>query len=268
MRLPSLLSYLPALLRCITGGRLTIVLCILTLVPILSMFVAVKPAQAFMCCYCCNCCGPPQTNQIVVEDFKEYRDEWIVDTEYFQSVEPEWKKWADRWKAQFITRVVAIGGFYDAQAHSTSKLALQKLSADAMNDYMPSEAVCQFGTLARSLAASDSKARSNQLLMSEVGLARQLGMVYSAGAAGRGQDRNLRTTQFIKKFCVPTDDNNALQNTCAGAATGSMADRDVDYTRALGQPETLNMDLTDGGLQSRRKPDRFGQQPVRLQPAG
>lgn len=248
MQLPSLFRSLLSLLRREAGSRLTVMLCILTLAPFVSVFIAVKPAQAFTCCYCCNCCGPPQTNQIVVDDFKEHRDQWIVDTEYFQSVEREWKNWADRLKELFSTRSIALGGFYDAQAHSASMLALQKMSATAMNDYMPSEAVCQFGTLSRSLAASDTKARANQLLMSEVVLSRQLGIPGNAGAAGRGTDRNLRTKQFIENFCVGLDDNNALVNTCAGTPPGSVANRDVDYTRALWQPETLNMDLTDGGL--------------------
>ena len=248
MRPSSLLSRLTSPLLRTMRGRIAAIVCILTLTPILSMIVAVNPAHAYYCCTCCNCCGSPDTQQIVDDDFQEYRDDWIVDTEYFQSVETVWKNWADRWKAMFIQKAAMIGGFYDAQAHSASMLALQKLSADAMNDYMPSEAVCQFGTLSRSLAASDSKARANQLLMSEITMARQLGMAGGSGAAGLGNDRNLRTTQFIRKFCVGVDDNNALTNTCAGGAIGSMADRDVDYTRALGQPETLNMDLTDGGL--------------------
>jgi hypothetical protein len=184
MRPSSLLSRLTSSLLRKSRGRIVAIVCILTLTPILSMIVAVNPAHAYYCCTCCNCCGSPDTQQIVDDDFQEYRDEWIVDTEYFQSVETEWKNWADRWKGMFIQKAAMIGGFYDAQAHSASMLALEKLSADAMNDYMPSEAVCQFGTLSRSLAASDSKARANQLLMSEVTMARRYLRRLGCGRSG------------------------------------------------------------------------------------
>lgn len=209
------------------------------------MFTA-SPARAYWCCGCCGCCGTPSTNMLVVEDFTEYRDQWIVTTEYFQSVDIEFKKWADRWRGTFPSRAVAIGGFYDAQAHSASMLALQKLSAEAVADYMPSKAVCQFGTLSRSLAATQAMAATNQTALSDIALSRQTGIAGNVGAAGRGLDRNLRTAKFIREFCTPIDDNSGLAGACGGVI-GSKINRDINYVRTLGVPETINVDFSIGG---------------------
>lgn len=203
-----------------------------------------------ICVWCCNCCmfGPPQSWLNGTPGFTALRT-WILGTFYNNTVIPEYRNWGQQLAQTIVMEARMIGGFYDAQNFLGAQLDLQRLSAEASRNYTPSEAMCQFGTLSRSLGASDEKARANQRRMSEVALNRSLGTFAGLGSTGRGQDNSDRIENFVANLCSKTDENNVLELVCNNASvTDKRLNRDIHYPRTLGVPETLRVNLTDGSL--------------------
>ncbi len=212
---------------------------------------ASKPAEAIWCCCTCTsvafapCCDTTTTAQYISDAFDDIRD-YITDDLYNNVAENDYKKLAGQLTSMWMLQGVMIGGFYDAQAHSTAMLELQKLTAATMPKYTPSRAVCQFGTLAKSLPASDLRAKTNQLALSEIALSRHLGTYNNMASAGRGQDMSNRILNYISTFCNTIESGEALIKFCATPAPSSERfNHDIDYTRTLAVPETINMDMTN-----------------------
>ncbi len=165
------------------------------------------------------------------------------------------KQFTDRAAEAMMMQAMMVGGFMDAQNHLNAQRTLQEMTAQAMKNYMPSEAVCQMGTLSRSLASSQARARNVQLVMSERSQARQLGKHNMAAAPGPEDDRLSRLGQFQKTYCDPQDNNNGLAKLCGD--TGGPNDRhnlDIDFTRAIETKSTLNIDMTNSAV----TPDEAG----------
>ena len=141
-----------------------------------------------------------------------------------------------------------IGGFMDGQNHLYAQRALQELAAKSMKNYTPSESVCQFGTLTKSLAASQGRARNNQLVLSERSQARQLGKVNTAGARSAGDDRLARLNQFTARFCDPQDNDTGMQKLCGTGGPSSRHNLDIDFVRTVDTRPTLNVDFTDATI--------------------
>lgn len=191
------------------------------------------------------CCDTATTQTYIQNSFTNIRD-YVTNDLYNNTAENDFKGIGGQLTAMWMLQGVMIGGFYDAQAHSTAMLELQKMSAEALPKYMPSTAVCQFGTLAKSLPATDARARTNQLALSEVALARHLGTYNNRASAGRGQDMAVRISNYISSFCTYAESGEALIAFCATPAPSSERfNHDIDYARTFAVPETINMDMTN-----------------------
>lgn len=201
------------------------------------------------CFTCCNCCppGPPQGWLTGTPGYAALRN-WILNTFYNNTVIPAYRNWSHQMAGVIMMEARMIGGFYDAQAHMSATRDLQRLSAEALRDYTPSEAVCQFGTLAKSLAGTDEKAKNAQRVMSEIAIARGLGTFGSIGATGRGQDNADRIRNFVLNTCNSVDNDGAMASMCNAAATDKRYNHDIDYVRTLGVPETIRGDFSDASL--------------------
>jgi hypothetical protein len=96
------------------------------------------------------------------------------------------------------------------------------------------------------LPASDLKARTNQLALSEIDLARNMGTFNNIASSGRGEDNANRISLFIRTFCSSKDSGDGLALFCnISAATSDRFNRDIDYARTFAVPETLNVDFTN-----------------------
>lgn len=201
-----------------------------------------------MCLDCCNCCAPGVPQSILTSAYEQHRNGFILGSFYYGTVEPALRSMATQFTQTWMLRARMIGGFYDAQNHHNAQLDLQRLQAEALRDYMPSEAVCQFGTLARSLAATTERVRTNQIALNEINLARGTGRFNSVSAAGRGQDSYYRMNSFIENLCDNSGNDNGLVVMCATATLNDRYNRDIDYARSLAVPETLRVDFTNNTL--------------------
>ncbi len=147
------------------------------------------------------------------------------------------------------------GGFFDAQAQNATNLSLQRLQAEAMKDYAPDEMLCQFGSMSRSLAASEARGRPVKIALTERSQNRQLLNTNSNAAntvargrePGRASDKAGRLSNFVNTYCSEADNNFVLRTVCEEADDDTRYNRDIDYARTFETPLTLDINFTDGG---------------------
>lgn len=199
--------------------------------------------------YACGPCTDCSSWTTYVDDEVTNHEDWFENTFWDNNFLPGLQKLSEQISGAIVMEARMIGGFMDAQNHLNAQLALQELQAKAMKNYQPSEAVCQFGTVTKSLAASQARARNNQLVLSERSQARQLGKVYTAGAKSSQDDRIARLNQFKTRFCDIQDNDTGMSKLCG--ATGGPSTRhnlDIDFVRTVDTKPTLNIDFTDATL--------------------
>lgn len=233
---------------------------------------AARHARADSACvnlYCVDyiCCTPVGVQQILNLAITTELQVWLLQF-YNTTMEPKLKDMAGELTGVITIQARMIGGFFDAQAHSTAMLSLQKLSAEAVADYMPSEAICRFGSLTKALAASDSLGRRTRLGFAERAQNRQMlnknmNSAESSAARrlpGRTADQNGRLQQYNSKFCSTADSDGALGLICDSNLTTAALDaidsrqlnRDIDYTRTFDMPMTLDLNFAGGGAAATR----------------
>lgn len=195
-----------------------------------------------------------------IEDRIAGHGEWIVE-EFFEDF---WVKGlaelTEFLGAYGMYQMEMIGAFFDAkQQIKTTKLYFE-LQAEAHRDYHPSESFCYFGTSARSLASSESQAQLNAVALSQRSLGRQLGTAGTAAAINADEDKEARWNKFVTAHCDPRDNawsqpGTGLDFACdhdggggavrTGAYDKRRVNLDVDYTRLIDSPRTLDVNFTD-----------------------
>ena len=157
-----------------------------------------------------------------------------------------------------VYQVMTIGMMMDAKHQLETQRLFQVLQAEAHKDYQPSEDFCWFGTNVRSLASSEQAAQHNAAALNARQMERHLGTIGTAGAAGRNKDKASRWKQFTQRYCDPQDngwrqgvENAGLshEKICgAGAADNHQANIDIDYTRLIEEPRSLDVDFSNADL--------------------
>ncbi|MGQ0527154.1 MAG: hypothetical protein ACT4OY_03870 [Alphaproteobacteria bacterium] len=179
---------------------------------------------------------------------------WYVDVFFEQAWKPAFQKMTAQVSAVAMQQTMIFGTFLDAKHQLETQQVLQKLSARAHKDYHPSTGLCEFGSGAKSLAASERKGEYNALILAQHAQDRAVGSAYTA-AAESSRDISARFAQFKKKFCDPQDNNGGLQSICEpetvvmppedSPAPESKINKDIDFMRTVEMPWTLNVDFTD-----------------------
>lgn len=211
----------------------------------LGLMLAVLTVMPIKAARACGPCLDCATWQTTVNEAIATHETWFQTTFWNDNVLPGMRQLSDQIVQGLMIEARMIGGFMDAQSELNSQRALQEMQADALKSYTPSESVCQFGTLTRSLAASQARGRVTQLVMSERSQARQLGKKLSAAAAGPQEDRQARLVQFQGRFCDTQDNNTGLTRLCGEGGQDVNHNLDIDYTRMVDTRPTLNIDFTN-----------------------
>jgi hypothetical protein len=144
-----------------------------------------------------------------------------------------------------MQQVHAVGKFFDVKHQLETQRLMQTKYAQAHKDYHPSEQMCEIGTFSRDLLNSEQRAKLTQTAITERMMSRGLGNGNGITSEGNTSDRNARLKQFIETFCSTED--NARNNKSLCDDTSGDADQqniDIDYTRLIDSPLTLDIDLT------------------------
>ncbi len=146
-----------------------------------------------------------------------------------------------------IQQIQMIGGFFDAKHQLETQQLFQTLTAKAHKDYHPSEGLCTIGTGTRSLAQSERVADLTQMALTKRTMDRSLLSRFTVAGMGEIDDRWNRIHQFIETFCNPEDNASGLNLLCGGGGNRAQYNMDVDFTSALENKLTLDMNMTSAG---------------------
>lgn len=197
--------------------------------------------------FCCTTGFPSKISQ---NQFNDYRKSFVMNSFYKDTVTPDFKDTADEGRNGAILRLTTWGTFLDASIFNDTLKDMGIVNAQTIQAYTPSEQICKIGTLSTALSASEAKMDNDRLVLSEGGLAKNLGRKSSISAAGGGQENEARLKEFVDRFCDLQGNNNGMSEICQSATPVAdvQHNRDIDYTRLMGNGVTINADLTDASL--------------------
>lgn len=227
-----------------------------------ALLIMPRPVFATVCSSCSILAGNAATAESTkksnsldayLQDTFEYHFEhqktWLSDF-WQNTISSSLKHMADQLSATALYQTHIVGTFFDAKAQSETQRSLQTLRARAHKDYHPSEGMCRIGSAAKSLAASEHKGEITALVLRKRTQDRTLGNVSALSALGVESDEFGRIQQFKAIYCNPQDHNGQLTTLCTSPSPVSEEDasrfnNDIDFTRVLGAPWTVNIDFTD-----------------------
>ncbi len=227
-----------------------------------SNFAFVPKAQACIPCQAAVEAAAPIVWDEVIEEFNQKIEEMfkfaqtsIIENIWERTVLPSMMLSAEQFSVVAMQQAMAVGMFIDAEVQMESQLLLQELRAQAHKDYHPSIGMCEFGTMMKSLAASELKGEAQAVILSQRSHDRQLGQADSAGMHGGSLSRFGRLHQFKQTFCNVMDRSSALTSICNSDVrwddTGFGGDdrrrisKDIDYFSLVSVPRTMTVDLTN-----------------------
>jgi len=143
-----------------------------------------------------------------------------------------------------MQQVQILGTFFDAKHQLETQRLLQEKTALAHKKYHPSEQMCEIGTFVRSLGESERRAVVTQSALVKSMIDRAM---KSADASTRtiSSDEDTVENNYLSYFCSPSD--NAGQNAaiCTADINAENVNADINYTRSVSMPLTLDIDLLD-----------------------
>lgn len=177
-------------------------------------------------------------------EFEEHRN-WMVKTFLQGHILPAMDMMTSQLTTVGIEQVRLIGSMLDAKHQLETQRLFQTLAARAHKDYHPSEGLCEFGTVSRSLLASERRADVAHMALAQHSLKRQLGGGDVLSVEGDYTDKRSRLDMFVKTFCDVSDNGMGLKQLCRQSVMAERRNRDVDYTRTVETEMTLNLDFTN-----------------------
>jgi hypothetical protein len=203
---------------------------------------------------CCDCRTVSSTLRTV---FDSLRRNFILDVFNRDYFNPELQRSIAAINSFTLGQSALTGATIDGQTNIQSVQSFQSATAQSLKNNQSSEALCRFASVGKSLAADDVKRRAQQILFSEIGLARSLGTEGSPAASGAVGDMGARIAMFVSEFCDKKDHNNGLALMCAGveasqfASAGSPLNRknaDINFVESISLKPTLSIDLASNTI--------------------
>lgn len=151
---------------------------------------------------------------------------------------------AEQFSVNMEAQLEAIGMLWDAKDQQEAQRDFQRKVAEAHRDYQPSEQMCTFGSFSTNLASTHRRADLTRTALSQEILQRE-----TAAGDSKGKDLDSdslsRLKQYRDTYCNKADNGNGLSMLCPKEIDPDMQNRDINYTTAIDQPLTLDINLTD-----------------------
>lgn len=143
-----------------------------------------------------------------------------------------------------ISKTTSLGSFLNAQSQADAKAAQEAARAKTAKAFATSEALCRFGTLSQSLAASEELKNANKLIINTALSSRERGALNTLTADSVNAVQT-RVNKLKVNYCDPTQSNQSLDELCKyNKNNDTQFNKDVDYTRGLDIPMTLDIGFT------------------------
>ena len=168
--------------------------------------------------------------------------------------------------SMMMQQVGFIGTLIDAKIQLETQLLFWEKQEEAHDKYHPSEQICTLATLSKGLASSEAKHKLNTFALSKVFYFDDSNIHNSTNQAGNRWEKEIRFWDFTGRYCNPKDmtellgvNISGLAPLCQSLTHGDIGrvNRDMDYTRLVETPLTLEVDITDGQNSSPDEEDVF-----------
>lgn len=187
----------------------------------------------------------------IEEEFVEL-EEFIVHEMWEQSILPAMMLAAEQFTAVAMQQAMVIGMFIDAESQMDAQRLLQEIRAKVHKDYHPSVGMCEFGSVMKSIAATERRGEVTAVILAQRSQDRQLGQENTSGTYGNDLDHDVRITHFKTLFCNEHDRGSALSSACSDVAWTNTAydadarvrmNKDIDYFALVDSPWTMKLDF-------------------------
>ncbi len=197
------------------------------------------------------CCDNNKVTNHISQAFSDFQNKFVMDEYYNNTYKKKGlQSQADQFRDIVLNSGLLIGVFIDGTAMNYSLNKMNAANSRTLRDYNVSEEICKFGTLSRSLAASDIKMGANQAALSAINMSRIMGSIGGIAETGTGDDIRNRRNYVATNTCNPSDNNNSMSAICLPANDPGLKpknyDADMDYTAAVESKPSLNVDFTSG----------------------
>ncbi len=161
-------------------------------------------------------------------------------------------KMTEQFSAVLFQHIATIGAMMDADIQIDTQREFQKLQAEAMRDYHPSEQMCVVGTFVRSLNNAETRADFNKSAYSQIMMDRYTLQKNSGAARGDNNKPKIlspeiraRLKAYQERYCDMSDNNNGLSTLCDKAIPDQeRTNKDINYALTILKPLTLDVDFT------------------------
>lgn len=237
-------------------------LVIFTFVLASGMFFHTKRAEACIPCTVAIAVAEPIVWEEVIREFDEkieemfrWAQDYILRNFWERTILPSMQLSAEQMSVIAIQQAMAIGMFIDAEIQLDSQRLLQELRAKTHRRYHPSRGMCEFGSLMKSMAATEMKGEFQAVILSQRSKDRQLGQSDTSGVHGGKLARFGRLVQFRTEYCNVMHRGNALNDLCDEdlqwddtdylSHERGRTDKDIDYFSLVNAPNTMTMDFSN-----------------------
>ncbi len=244
----------------IRGGLAS--LCLVMAIGMPSTFIS-KKASACGDCYSAVSGADPDIWQESQDNFDRYLDRefkqvesFVIEEMWEQSILPAMMLAAEQFTAVAMQQAMAIGMFIDAQVQLETQRLLQEIQAKVHKRYHPSEGMCEFGSVVKSVAATEMWAEPTMTILRRRSLNRQLGHADTSATYGNDLDQYMRLVQLRDVFCNEKSRvgpaGSVLNKVCEPLVWtgGSMdqekrerIDMDIDYYTLVDNPRNMKIDF-------------------------
>ncbi len=146
-----------------------------------------------------------------------------------------------------------VGAMLDAKQQLEAQLTHQRLRAEAHKDYQPGGLMCEFGSFVKSIASAEEKSQHDKQAFNSIMHDFYAGLEGVSTSEGYASEVASRLMKFRTVYCDPRDNNDGLNYICdhdlvgAGTAKGATdaarINKDIDYTKTMEGPLTLDIDF-------------------------
>lgn len=170
---------------------------------------------------------------------------------WFENFLPWWMMMSQQLTQNMMWHTFAIGTFIDAKHELETQAVLQAKFTEIHKRYQPSLGMCVFGTNIRSLSATERRGDLTTHAMNQRLVDRMMSTDGGLAAGGPQSDERGRVRFFVNRVCDRFDNgrihdrpNSGFASICATTPrTDGTVNMDIDYTRTLMTPRTLNVDF-------------------------
>lgn len=188
----------------------------------------------------------------IATTFQMHRDIFWGDWMWRYNIGNALMMWTQELTTTAMMEIFSVGAFLDAKHQLETQRLLQSKTADAYRNYKPDVGMCTIGTIARGLGSGTRNIEMTAFAITENQIDRMTNARNSSALTGLGGDNAARIEQLKDHFCDARDASGIMgQEFCNPTSFVTSRNKDVDFSRTILDPLTINANFGNTGASAR-----------------